>query len=81
MLPAEHSKHSRRRLRTHPTSHELDRYTLTASDGSNRQEELTTVRQKALFPEMEEMPAESELRGFRYRDEILTEEEETVFVL
>ena len=54
--------------------------TLTAADGSNRQEELMTVRQKALFPEMEERPAKSEPRGFRYRDEIITEEEETVLV-
>ncbi|HVG28066.1 MAG TPA: alpha-ketoglutarate-dependent dioxygenase AlkB [Acidobacteriaceae bacterium] len=32
--------------------------------------------QRALFAEMEPTPAEAEPRGFRYQDEILTEEEE-----
>jgi alkylated DNA repair dioxygenase AlkB len=34
------------------------------------------VMQNALFPEMEERSAESEPRGFRYQDEILTEAEQ-----
>jgi alkylated DNA repair dioxygenase AlkB len=38
------------------------------------------VTQNALFPEMEEMPTESEPRGFRYQDEIITEEEQATLV-
>jgi alkylated DNA repair dioxygenase AlkB len=38
------------------------------------------VRQKALFPEMEEKAAESGPPGFSYRDEIITEDEETALV-
>jgi alkylated DNA repair dioxygenase AlkB len=34
------------------------------------------VKQGALFPEMTEIPAQPEPRGFRYREEIVTEEEE-----
>lgn len=34
------------------------------------------VKQGALFPETEERPAQPEPRGFRYREEIVTEEEE-----
>jgi hypothetical protein len=34
------------------------------------------VTQNALFPEIEEMHTESEPRGFRYRDGIVTEEEQ-----
>jgi alkylated DNA repair dioxygenase AlkB len=34
------------------------------------------VKQGALFPETEERPAQAEPRGFRYREEIVTEEEE-----
>jgi alkylated DNA repair dioxygenase AlkB len=52
--------------------------TLTAVNGSNRQEGFLMVGQKTLFPELGERPAESEPRGFRYRDEIITEEEEAV---
>ena len=38
------------------------------------------VTQNIPFPDMEESPAESEPRGFRYRDEILTEEEQGALV-
>src|ERR1700712_3994211 len=38
------------------------------------------VTQNALFPEMEDIPTESEPRGFRYRDEIITEEEQAALV-
>jgi alkylated DNA repair dioxygenase AlkB len=38
------------------------------------------VKQNALFPEMEETPTESEPRGFRYRDEIITEAEQAELV-
>ena len=38
------------------------------------------VRQNALFPEMEETAAESEPRGFRYRQEIITEAEQAALV-
>jgi alkylated DNA repair dioxygenase AlkB len=40
----------------------------------------TLDRQDALFNEMEERPAESEPRGFRYRQEIVSEEEEAALV-
>ena len=36
--------------------------------------------QNTLFPEMEEMSTESEPRGFRYRDEIITEAEQAALV-
>jgi alkylated DNA repair dioxygenase AlkB len=38
------------------------------------------VRQSALFPEMEEMSTESEPRGFRYREEIMTDAEQAALV-
>jgi hypothetical protein len=38
------------------------------------------ARQHALFPEMEEMSTESEPRGFRYRDKIMTEAEQAALV-
>ena len=38
------------------------------------------VRQKVLFPEMEEAAVESDPRGFIYRDEIMTEKEEAALV-
>src|ERR1700733_6077984 len=37
-------------------------------------------KQDALFPKMEERPAQPEPRGFRYREEILTEEDEAALV-
>ena len=37
-------------------------------------------RQDALFPEMEERPTQLEPHGFRYREEIVTEEEEAALV-
>jgi alkylated DNA repair dioxygenase AlkB len=37
-------------------------------------------RQNALFPEIEERPTQPELSGFRYREEIVTEEEEASLV-
>jgi alkylated DNA repair dioxygenase AlkB len=38
------------------------------------------VRQNVLFPELEERPAKLEPRGFRYRDEIITETEHAELV-
>ncbi len=38
------------------------------------------VRQKVLFPEMEEAAVQSEPRGFIYRDEVMTEKEEAALV-
>jgi alkylated DNA repair dioxygenase AlkB len=38
------------------------------------------VRQNALFPEIEKKATESEPPGFSYRDEIITEDEETALV-
>jgi alkylated DNA repair dioxygenase AlkB len=37
-------------------------------------------RQNALFPEIEERPTQPELSGFRYREEIVTKEEEASLV-
>jgi alkylated DNA repair dioxygenase AlkB len=38
------------------------------------------VTQNGMFPEMEERPTAPEPRGFRYRDEIITEEEQAALV-
>ena len=38
------------------------------------------IRQNALFPEMEDESAEPEPRGFRYRDEIITEVQQVALV-
>jgi alkylated DNA repair dioxygenase AlkB len=47
---------------------------------SNHQESILMDRQNALFPEIEERPTQPELSGFRYREEIVTEEEEAALV-
>ncbi len=38
------------------------------------------MQQNALFPEMQERPASSEPHGFRYRDAIITEDQQTALV-
>ncbi len=38
------------------------------------------IRQNVLFPDMENEPAEPEPRGFRYRDEIITEVQQEALV-
>ena len=38
------------------------------------------MQQNVLFPEMQERPAESEPRGFRYQDDIITEAQQTALV-
>jgi alkylated DNA repair dioxygenase AlkB len=38
------------------------------------------MQQNVLFPEMQATPAESEPRGFRYQDEIVTQDQQTALV-